>query len=473
MIAYPAYKDSGISWLSLLPDHWDAKPLRAIFKIRNEKNNPVKIQQILSLSIAYGVTLYSDKGRGGNKAKEDLTAYKIAYPNDIVLNSMNVIVGAVGLSKYLGAISPVYYAIYLRNEQNSDINYYAKIFSNQKFQRYLSIYGKGILIKKTDSGKLNTIRMKISLEDLKKIVFPLPPVDEQIKIAKYLDWKTIKINKFIEVKKKLIALLKEKKQNIINESVIKGINPAVKMKDTGMDWLEEIPEHWLVRKLKQVVKFSPSKSESLKTVAIDSYVTFLPMEKISIEGEITCDLKMPIKQVMNGFTYFKKNDVVLAKITPCFENGKGAYLSELDTDFGFGTTELFVLRPQNKIFGGFLRLILKSQQFLNLGEQHMSGAAGQQRVQSSFLKNFQIGLPSFEEQIEIANYVENEINTIANAISKAAREIELIQEYKNRLISDVVTGKIDVRSVQVPDFEPIEADLDLPNEELVIEDIEE
>ncbi|HAT2009958.1 TPA: restriction endonuclease subunit S [Legionella pneumophila] len=477
MTAYPAYKDSGISWLSTIPEHWDVKPLRAIFKIRNEKNNPVKTHQILSLSIAQGVTLYSDKGRGGNKAKEDLTAYKIAYPNDIVVNSMNVIVGAVGLSKYLGAISPVYYAIYLRSVQNNDINYYATIFGNHKFQRYLSIYGKGILIKKTDSGKLNTIRMKISLEDFKKIILPLPPIDEQTKIAKYLDWKTTKINKFIKAKKTLIALLKEQKQNIINEAVTKGINPDVKMKDSGVDWLGEIPGHWLVRKLKQVATFNPSKSESLKTVAIDNYVTFLPMEKISVEGKISCDLKMPIKHVMNGFTYFKKNDVVLAKITPCFENGKGAYLSELDTEFGFGTTELFVLRPQGNIFGAFLRLILQSHQFLKLGERNMSGAAGQQRLQSNFLKNFQIGLPSYQEQMEITNYVQNKVSVISNVISRSSREIELIQEYQTRLISDVVTGKIDVRSIQVPDFEPVESDIDHSDdqetEELVMEDIEE
>ena len=145
--------------------------------------------------------------------------------------------------------------------------------------------------------------------------------------------------------KKLIALLKEQKQNIINEAVTKGINPEVEMKDSGLEWLGEIPAHWEVRRLKQIIYFNPSKNENVKTASPEERVVFLPMEKISVDGRIDCSLKSELKQVSEGFTYFAKDDVVIAKITPCFENGKGAFLSELETDFGFGTTELFVLRP--------------------------------------------------------------------------------------------------------------------------------
>ena len=105
---YESYKDSGVEWLGEIPSHWEVQSLKSILVNRNEKNEPVKTKHILSLSIANGVTPYSDENRGGNKAKSDLTDYKLAYPGDIVLNSMNVVVGAVGLSKYFGAISPVY-----------------------------------------------------------------------------------------------------------------------------------------------------------------------------------------------------------------------------------------------------------------------------------------------------------------------------------------------------------------------------
>jgi type I restriction enzyme, S subunit len=249
---YPEYKETDVSWLGNVPAHWEVRPLRTILKQRNEKNNPIKVEQILSLSITHGVTLYSHEGRDGNKSKSDLSAYKIAHTVDIVLNSMNVIVGAVGLSKYTGAISPVYYALYPRTS-DIDIHYYDNIFSDAVFQRYLIIYGKGILIKKSDSGKLNTIRMKISPYDLKGTFLPLPSHDEQIQIARFLNWKTTQINKFIRNKRRLVELLKEQKQNIINQAVTRGLDPNVKLKPSGVEWIGDIPEHWEVIRLKHCI----------------------------------------------------------------------------------------------------------------------------------------------------------------------------------------------------------------------------
>ncbi len=469
MKAYTKYKDSGVPWLGEVPEHWGVKKLRVILRLRNEKNDPIKTEQILSLSIKKGVTLYSHKGRGGNKSKNDLTAYKIAHVGDIVLNSMNVIVGAVGLSKYTGAISPVYYAIYPISN-NIDIRFYEKIFKNKSFQNFLLIYGKGILIKKSNTGKLNTIRMKISPDDIKSIILPIPPVFEQQQIARYLDWQTAKINRFIEARKKIIALLKEQKQNIVNEAVTKGINPDVEMKDSGVEWLGEIPVHWEVRRLKQIVRFNPSKNENIKIASPEEKVVFLPMEKISVDGNIDCSLKSELTQVSDGFTYFAKNDVLIAKITPCFENGKGAFLSELDTAFGFGTTELFVLRPSPKIHGMFLRYLSSSRRFLEIGAQYMSGAAGQQRVQSSFLKNYELGLPPKEEQLMIVDFLKKETSLINKTISRTEREIELIEEYRTRLVSDVVTGKADIRSVEIPDFEPAESNPEVQEDEEYFED---
>lgn len=174
LAAYRNYKTTEAPWLGDVPSHWEVRRLRTVLRLRNEKNSPVKTEQILSLSIARGVTLYSQEGRGGNKRKGDITAYKIAHAGDIVLNSMNVIVGAVGLSRYSGAISPVYYALFPATDE-VDIKYYDKVFVNTAFQRYLMIYGKGILIKKSNTGKLNTIRMKISPDDLKGTLLPPPP----------------------------------------------------------------------------------------------------------------------------------------------------------------------------------------------------------------------------------------------------------------------------------------------------------
>jgi type I restriction enzyme S subunit len=211
-------KDSGIDWIGQIPVHWSLDPVRANFLFRNEKNNPVKTEHILSLSIAHGVTPYSEEGRGGNKRKDDLSAYKLAYPGDIVLNSMNVIVGAVGLSKFFGAISPVYYALYAAR---SDVNvaFYDYIFSNMGFQKGLLRYGKGIMMKLSGTGQLNTIRMKISQDDLKNLPLPTPPIEEQVAIVDFISASSKKIEEGIAIKQEQIAALKEYKNSLINAAV--------------------------------------------------------------------------------------------------------------------------------------------------------------------------------------------------------------------------------------------------------------
>ena len=125
------------------------------------------------------------KTGGGNKAKEDLSAYKVARPNDIVMNSMNILAGAVGLSSWLGAVSPVYYTYYSDNDR-ADINYYCYLFQSEQFQRSLLGLGNGILIKESGNGKLNTIRMRIPSEKLNRLLIPIPPISEQQRMQSFL-----------------------------------------------------------------------------------------------------------------------------------------------------------------------------------------------------------------------------------------------------------------------------------------------
>ncbi len=279
----------------------------------------------------------------------------------------------------------------------------------------------------------------------------VPGANEQAQIAHFLDWKTSQINKFIRNKRRLIELLKEQKQNVINQAVTRGLNPNVKLKPSGVEWIGDIPEHWETTKIKRVVSFNPSKSETRTNPTDEEKVVFLPMENISVNGDIDCSEKRTLAEVWNGFTYFRRGDVVIAKITPCFENGKGAYLDRLASDFGFGTTELIVLRPSKAIKGAFLRFLTSTKQFLLLGEQYMTGAAGQQRIPSDFVKNYPIGLPPIDEQLVILEYIQAKSAEIDLAITRAEREIELMREYRTRLISDVVTGQVDVRGIEVPE----------------------
>ena len=212
-------------------------------------------------------------------------------------------------------------------------------------------------------------------------------------------------------------------------------------KDSGVEWIGEIPDRWEVKKLKYGVSVNPSKGGIDKDS--DEMAVFLPMEKVSEDGEIDCSIKKPISDLYNGFTFFRKNDVIVAKITPCFENGKGALLNELETDIGFGSTEFHVLRAKPEICKQFLYYITKSETFMKVGEAFMSGAAGQKRVPTDFISNFPLASPNIEEQTAIANYLDRKTAEIDALIAQKQRLIELYQEEKTAIINQAVTKGID------------------------------
>lgn len=351
---YESYKDSGVDWLGEIPSDWDLVPLRAIFRFRNEKNNPVITENILSLSIAKGVTGYDDENRGGNKRKDDITAYKIARPNDIVLNSMNVIVGAVGVSKYFGAISPVYYALYAFNDLGY-VPYFNWIFQNTGFQKGLLKYGKGILIKLGEEGKMNTIRMKISQDDLKVLQFPLPNFEKQTKIANFLDQKTAQIDQAIALKQQQIEKLNEYKQIVIQNAVTKGLNPNAPMKNSGVEWIGDIPEHWDVKKLKYLTSkigsgITPSGGA---TTYVDKGIPLLRSQNIHFDGLVldnVANISLNVHKSMKN-SQVKQHDVLLnitgGSLGRCCYNSSN---DEMNVN-----QHVCIVRPNNLIKGEFLR----------------------------------------------------------------------------------------------------------------------
>ena len=213
-----------------------------------------------------------------------------------------------------------------------------------------------------------------------------------------------------------------------------------KYKDSGVEWIGEIPEGWEVKKLKYGVTVNPSKDDIDKTSS--ELVVFLPMEKITEDGEIDCSIKKPISDLYNGFTYFRKNDVIVAKITPCFENGKGAFLNQLETELGFGSTEFHVLRVQADVCDLFLYYVTKSEIFMKVGEAFMSGAAGQKRVPTDFIADFPLVSPSKPKQTAIANYLDRKTAEIDQLIAQKQRLLSLYEEEKTAIINQAVTRGI-------------------------------
>jgi len=219
------------------------------------------------------------------------------------------------------------------------------------------------------------------------------------------------------------------------------LKPYPEYKDSGVEWIGEIPQNWEMRRLKYNCSVNPPGKKSLSDPK--AKVNFLPMEKVSEEGDYDLESKTEYENVSSGYTYFEDSDVLLAKITPCFENGKGALVENLKYGFGFGTTEFHILRYGTEIHPKYLYFLTKSHLFRVIGEAFMEGAAGQKRVSTDFVKNFPMPTPSMAEQKLIVNYLEKKTSEIDLTIEKDTRLIELLKEKRTTLINHVVTKGLD------------------------------
>jgi type I restriction enzyme S subunit len=332
----------------------------------------------------------------------------------------------IGLSNINVVVSAGYLVLQAKDEMDKR---YFKYLLHRYDVAYMKLLGSGV-------------RQTISFNHIANSLLVAPPLAEQRAIASFLDDKCAKIDEAVKIKEDQITLLRERRQIIIQDAVTRGLNPTAPMKDSGIDWIGKIPAHWEVKRVKHVAVISPSKSLD-GVVRNNDQAVFLPMEAISETGAINQNARMAVKDAFDGFTYFQRNDVVIAKITPCFENGKGAFLGNLETTHGFGTTELHVFRPR-KISGVFLYLLLNRLAFRKHAEEFMTGSAGQKRVPTPFMANYQFALPSEFEQGEIIEFCEAQSKAIKNLISIKENQITSLKEYRTSLINAAVTGKIKV-----------------------------
>lgn len=211
---------------------------------------------------------------------------------------------------------------------------------------------------------------------------------------------------------------------------------------SGVDWLGDVPSTWRVTRLRFQVRTNPVKSE-IRGLSEDTTVSFVPMETVGENGGLKLEQSRPLAEVANGYTYFRDGDVVVAKITPCFENGKGALASDLENGIGFGTTELHVLRPLPFLDRKYLFYLTVSHAFRKMGASYMYGAGGQKRVPDDFIRDFRHPIPMLDEQRDIAAFLDREMERIDTLIEKKQLQIELLQEKRSALISHAVTKGLD------------------------------
>ena len=446
---YPEYRDSGVQWLGEMPSHWEtrrlkyAAPLRNIKIIAGESHLPyVGLENIESWSGKYLV----------QDAANDLEGLSSRfYPGDVLFGKLRPYLAKAFLADFEGMCSSELLVLQGKGVQPEFL------------VRFMLSVG---FIREVDSSTYGAKMPRASWDFIGNLLVTLPPTGEQTTIAAFLDEKTTQIDQLIEKKTRFIELLKEKRAALITEAVtgkfdvrhpgkgevpesagrgfgVRMGKPYAEYKDSGVAWLGEIPVHWEVKRLKHLVRLNPPKSE-VSNVRPDMQVQFLPMELVSENGVVSMKETRLLSDVYQGFTYFRDGDVIMAKITPCFENGKGAIVNKLENGIGFGSTEFHVLRPTAG-FSGYVWCVTKSIPFRRIGIMEMKGVAGQQRVPESFVSEFLITAPPVNEQSTIVAFLDEKTTQIDQLIEKTQQSINLLKEKRAALITAAVTGKIDVR----------------------------
>lgn len=437
---YPKYKDSRLPWFGEVPSSWEIIPLIALFRERGEINKDLREDKVLSVVRDIGVIPYEQKGNIGNKKSEDIGRYKIVKPNDIVLNSMNIIIGSVGISKYEGCLSPVYYV--LKNLSDDILPpYYDYVFKIKIFQQSLVRLGKGILAH----------RMRIPMELLKREQLPKPPLDEQKQIVAFLRVQCKKISRFIRKKRRLIELLNEQKQVIINQAVTRGIDPNVRLKPSGVDYLSDIPEHWEVRRLKYLTKGALQYGANEPAMYTNpDWPRYVRITDIKSDGNLRDDTFCSLPEDIAAPYLLNYGDILFAR--------SGATVGKTfcyNKDWGRAAYAGYLIRARidmKKVDPLFVSCFTNSAIYW----QWISAIfikATIQNVSAEKYASIKLPIPPLQEQYKIIEYLDEKCSKIDSAVTRAQHEIDLIREYRTRLISDVVTGKIDVRDIPVEAIE--------------------
>lgn len=407
---YDKYKDSGIEWIGEIPDSWNNVRLRFLCNIQTgnkdtvDKNEYGEYPFYVRSPIIERIDTYSFDGEAILTAGDGVGAGKVFH--------------------------------YVKGK----FDYHQRVYNLHNFNKicakFLFYYLKENFYKEIEQSNakstVDSIRLPMLLDF--PVVFA-KDFNEQEAIAGYLDKKCGAIDETIEKQRSAIEKLKEYKQSIITQAVTKGLDKSAPMKDSGIEWIGQIPQHWEISKIKFSAIVNPKYNENLSS---DTLVSFAPMECLT-----NCNLECKdaiLSNVLGSYTYFANNDIIMAKVTPCFENGNIALATNLNNGVGFGSSELYVFRSIN-IFDKFLLYLLQNTQFKDNAIATMYGTGGLKRVSIEFVKNYKFACPDLKEQEQIAAFLDKKCSEIDKTIEDKEKLIEKLVEYKKSLIYECVTGK--------------------------------
>ena len=422
--------DSRIQWLGMVPADWGLRKIKYTLQERIEKNNPVKTTDILSLTAKQGVVPYDEKEGGGNKPKEDVSGYRLAYPGDIVMNSMNILSGSVALSKYYGCVSPVYYM--LRPQRaTADVRFFNYIFQTTLFQRSLFGLGNGILMKESGNGKLNTIRMRIPMEKFGDLFIPVAPDSEQKRISDYLDLRCKKIDELIADIQSQVDILQAHRKATITESVTKGLNPHTEYGDSGVRWIGEMPRHWKCIRGKYILKYVQKpirEDDGVITCFRDGEVTLRSNRRE--DGFTMADKEIGYQGIDVGDLVVHGMDGFAGAIGISDSRGKASpILNVLETQ-------------QNK---RYIMYYLRSMAYSDVFVALATGI----RVRSCDLRWNKLSellypVPPIEEQDAIVKHIDEKLQKVDEILHSKEEQLDILDRYKKTVIYEYVTGKKEV-----------------------------
>ena len=417
-------KDSGVEWIGNIPAHWKIERLQWHVSEIKESNKPEKTRQVLSLTNKRGVIPYEEKGAQGNVSKEDYSQYKLAYPGTIVANSMNILIGSVGRCDYFGCVSPVYY-VYKPNE-GENLEFINYMFQMEQFQKELRRYANGIL----------EIRLRVSSDGILKCEMAFPPFDEQARIVSFLDQKSFQVDTLIANVQAQIEKMKKYKQSVIVEAVTKGLSSPAEMKESGVEWVKQIPVNWemLYPKALFIQRKERAKSDDKQLTASQQYGIMDQEEYMAMTGSRV----VVVEKDFDILKHVEAGDFVISMRS--FQGGL-----EYSEVSGCISSAYVMLKPSSeRVFSRYYRWLLKSSLYINaIGSTSNLVRDGQAMRYANFIQIW-LPCPPMHEQKAIADYLDAKCPQIDRLIALKEAKIEKLEQYKKSLIYEYVTGKKEV-----------------------------
>lgn len=435
--SYDSYANINHPWFPKAPSHWHLSKLKYLFELVKE---PAKEHDEIVTCFRDGeVTLRKNRREDGftNALKE--IGYQHVEVNNLVIHAMDAFAGAIGVSDSSGKSSPVY-SVCRPIEGRSNSRYFAKLLRHMALSGFVESLGKGIRERSTD----------FRWADAGNIKLPVPPTKEQHKIAQFLDYETAKIDALIDEQKRLIELLKEKRQAVISHAVTKGVNSDAPMKDSGVDWLGEVPEYWSIVYSKYLFDFVTSGSRGWADYYSDEGSLFFRIANLTrdtIEPKLESVQNVTPPHGSEGERSRIKINDILFSITA--DLGSVCVADESIAD-GYVSQHVALARPSAKVNSSrWLAYALISD---SSKAQILGSGYGGTKIQLSLndVKEVVLVEPSKAEQVEIADYLDSSLAKMNNLLEQAESLISLLTERRSALISAAVTGKIDVRDWQPP-----------------------